>query len=486
MPIGVKVTTGRIPANTNLTAPSGRMIVVGATERGTTKPSVVRSLTQYTQNYGERTLSTAYVYDTLEVFFNEGGGEAVVARVLGPAATSDTGTLGAAEPAQSALVRFTAREKGGTGDLHVVANTDMNQLQIRRKVGNAFITLERFDGLGVESVLESAFDSQYIEAMYVGEGLGDDSETLAGSVNLTGGMSDAENADATTYSRAIATAVEYSPGACVTAPGFFPTAPGGLNPLAVAADGHLFITGGLRGQSFDNFARSDQNGESHDGPENVLAVAPWVRVPNGDRLKTVPPEGFVAGARARAHATTGFWKSPAGIDSAARYVSGLTWPGGEDATTLNPDSLERRIWANPILERRGRITLADYRSAWASVSEPLQAQEIDIIANIRAQLVASLEQYTFRTIDGRGRLFSEVAGTVIGLLQPLSDEGALFARMEDGEEVDPGYSVVVDESNNTPETLAQNILNVSVGVRLSPVAREIRVTLIQVPLGTAL
>lgn len=55
MPVGVEVSTGRIAAATNLAVPSGRMIAVGATARGTTKPTVVRSLTQYTQNFGERT-----------------------------------------------------------------------------------------------------------------------------------------------------------------------------------------------------------------------------------------------------------------------------------------------------------------------------------------------------------------------------------------------------------------------------------------------
>lgn len=489
MPIGVDVKTGRIAAPSNPSVPSGRVVVVGATQRGTAKPTVVRSLTQFTQNFGERSLSTSYVYDTLEVFFNEGGGEAVIARVLGAAATADFGILKApavGEVPGEDIVRFTAREKGGTGDLYVTANPTQTEVQVRRLVGTAYVTLERFPGLGVEDILENFNDSEHVTAEYVGAGLADNSETVTGSVNLTGGLSDAENATADTYARSIATAIEYSPGAAIVAPGFFPSAPGAINALAVAADGHLFITGGQRGESFENFARADAEGESHDGPENVLAVAPWVRVPNGDRLKTVPPEGFVAGVRARAHSETGFWKSPAGADSAARFVSGVAWPNGEDSTTLNPNSIERRIWANPILDRRGQITLADYRSAWASVSEPLQAQEIDTIANIRAQVKSALEQYMFRTIDGRGQLFADVAGTVTGVLQPLSDENALYARLVDGEEVDPGYSVVCDLSNNTPESLANNILNVEIGVRLSPVARDIRVTLIQVPLSAAL
>lgn len=484
MPVGVKVTTGRVAAATNITVESGRMIVVGATQKGTTKPTVVKSLTQYAQNFGERTLSTAHVYDTLELFFSEGGGEAVVGRVLGPGATADSGILkNTAEPAEDS-VKFTAREAGGTGDLYVSVNVEAQQILVRRLVGSQYITLERFDGVDVASTIMNFADSQYVTASFVGTGAGDNTEILAGSVNLTGGTSDAQNASDDAYARAIATAVEYSPGACVTAPGYYPVT--GVAALAVAADKHLFITSGNRGQIFDEFAKADQEGESSDGPENVLAVGPWVRVPNGDRLKTVPAEGYAAGARARAHAEVGFWKSPAGVDSTARFVDSPAWPGGEDATTLNPDSLEKRIWANPILDRRGRVTLADYRAGDASVSVPTQAQEVDTMANIRALVSASLEQYLFRTIDGRGLLFSEVEGTVIGVLQPLADANALFARVVNGEEVDPGYSVTVDDSNNTPETLAQNVLNVAIGVRLSPVAREIRVTIIQVPLSAAL
>ena len=482
MPVGVEVTTGRIAAATNLTVESGRMIAVGATARGTTKPTVVRSLTQYTQNFGERSLGTANIYDTLELFFAEGGGEAVVARVLGPGATADSAIMSNTTEAEA--VKFTARELGGTGDLYVTVNIDKSQILVRRLVGAQYITLERFDGLSVPDTLANFEDSQFVRAEYVGLGTGDDTEILAGSVNLVGGISDSVSASNDAYVRAIATAVEFSPGACVTAPGYYPES--GIGALAVAANKHLFITSGNRGQVFDEFAKADPTGESSDGPENVLAVGPWVRVPNGDRLKTVPAEGFAAGVRARAHAEVGFWKSPAGTDSTARFVAAPAWPGGEDATTLNPNSLEQRIWANPILDRRGRVTLADYRAGDASVSMPMQAQEIDTLANIRALVKEGLEQYLFRTIDGRGQLFSEVEGTVIGILQPLADAGALFARLVNGEEVDPGYSVTVDNSNNTPESLAQNVLNVSIGVRLSPVAREIRVTIIQVPLTGAL
>ena len=59
------------------------------------------------------------------------------------------------------------------------------------------------------------------------------------------------------------------------------------------------------------------------------------------------------------------------------------------------------------------------------------------------------------------------------------------ARFGD-EEVDPGYKIVVDSTNNTLETGANNTVIVDMAVRLSPTAALIKVEIVKVALNGAL
>ena len=68
-------------------APSGNYFVLGITERGPVdKPVKINSLSDYRRVFGERVTYGA-VYDDVQVFFESGGAQAFVQRVVGAAAT---------------------------------------------------------------------------------------------------------------------------------------------------------------------------------------------------------------------------------------------------------------------------------------------------------------------------------------------------------------------------------------------------------------
>ena len=76
---------------------------------------------------------------------------------------------------------------------------------------------------------------------------------------------------------------------------------------------------------------------------------------------------------------------------------------------------------------------------------------------------------------------------VEGVLAPLAQAGALFARVDqDGELADPGYRVTVDGTVNPLDALARNELSVLIAVRLSPLAQLIQVEIVKVPLTAGL
>jgi hypothetical protein len=93
----------------------------------------------------------------------------------------------------------------------------------------------------------------------------------------------------------------------------------------------------------------------------------------------------------------------------------------------------------------------------------------------------------FGVIDSSGHLLSAVRGTLVGVVQPMGDAGGLFAHYDvEGKQVDPGWSVDTDASINTVPVLAQNQVLARVGVRVSPTAALILLTVTKAAVTAAL
>ena len=110
---------------------------------------------------------------------------------------------------------------------------------------------------------------------------------------------------------------------------------------------------------------------------------------------------------------------------------------------------------------------------WYSLSADSVNYELlsvqDFSNSVENQIQAVLHNRIWDYVDGRGIVFGEVESELIGILQPIADANGLYALTDDaGNEVDPGYAVVVDSTLNPVGSLAQNKIVAEVGIRPDP------------------
>ncbi len=105
-----------------------------------------------------------------------------------------------------------------------------------------------------------------------------------------------------------------------------------------------------------------------------------------------------------------------------------------------------------------------------------QFVHVRILLNVIAESIEQgLKPYTFSPVDGRGRLGSDMKGTIDGLLWDFWNNDELFGR-NSGD----AFNVTLQSSFRE---LEQGIINIQVYVKPVPIAERINVTLFRVPLG---
>jgi hypothetical protein len=91
----------------------------------------------------------------------------------------------------------------------------------------------------------------------------------------------------------------------------------------------------------------------------------------------------------------------------------------------------------------------------------------------------------FRNVDANGQREKEMEGALVGVVEPLAQLSipAVFPKYDtDGSLIDPGYSVNTGSTINTINSLEQQQLNSVVGLRPSPTATEINLTIVKAAL----
>lgn len=216
----------------------------------------------------------------------------------------------------------------------------------------------------------------------------------------------------------------------------------------------------------------------YDDADHLIYVWPHVTMPTVTGTVTVEPTGFAAGARARAHALVGPWQSPLlARCGTAQYISGPEIETGDsvwlDLNTANV-SVVRTVGSVPRLY--GWKTVGSVSGDTEGILDGAQFR--DLTNYIAASCNTIAEQFVGVTVDGRGLKTGEFAGAITGLLAPLAEAGALFARVDDaGNELDPGYVVDAGPSVNSAASLATGVLKAEVGVRLSPTAEFVTISI---------
>lgn len=481
MSIGVEVTTSLRSGPSNPGVQSGRLHVAGLTAAGPVdKGVIVRSLAQYIATFGDRTAYSSDMFDTARLFFEEGGSELVVSRVVGAAATvgfltlkdtldADTLKIEAVEPgASSASIAAEVKVSGSTFDLIITRSGTV---------------LARFLGMtSPADVVSAAATNPYVSVTSLGSASAapaDNPKVLAPTV-LSAGTDNRAAVVAATYIDALEAAGGIAEGGAVAAPGQTVATIGAqlaqhardFNKVALLAVG----VGSSRAEAI---AAAETLGASN-ANESAGIFWPSVVIPDGAGTRVVGPEGYVAAVRSKAHRDVGFWKVPAGDPARMR------WAAGTDVQLDVAGNNElAESFVNGIITTGTSTRLYGWASLAADRENLGMLTARDSLNNLRMQITAALEPYVFAVLDGRRHLLGEIEGAVVGVVDPISKRNGFYALTIDGEEIDPGYKVVVDESINTVQTASANTVLVSTTVRLTPTAQLIQADIIKVPLAAS-
>lgn len=199
---------------------------------------------------------------------------------------------------------------------------------------------------------------------------------------------------------------------------------------------------------------------------------------------------LAAGARSRAIAEVGPHQAPAGIHGIS--LTGATYavtaidhahplPVSDailealDAARMNG---ARRIAGTTRLYGWRTLADADDRD-WSMLTAA------DVVNTIAAEADDRTEELPFAFVDGKGHALSRLEGILTAIGQEYAVAGALYPGVNDetGEEVDPGYLVDTGAGVNTPQTIAAGELNGVLGVRPTPTARIVNITVRKAAVG---
>jgi len=471
--VNVTTTTRTGPVASNL-APSGQVFMAGQAERGSvTEAVVIRGLADFRAKFGDR-VAYSHLYDNIATFFEEGGAQAYVTRVVGPAATIGDVTLNDRQtPSEPTLTIAAANPGAWSSNLDVVVEDTTGSITEIRIVLND-VTVETFSGTTVGEIVDALADSQYVTVTNEGsDGVAPANKPAEGTFTLSAGSDDRANITATHYETAL-TRFDLSLGdGSVAIPGVGSSVHSAL--IAHAAANRRIA---LLSESETASVATLKSTAAALNSEYAGLFAPWVQISTTTGTRYTSPEGYVAGVRNRAHVEAGPWRAPAGQIAVARSVIGLKY----DYNRATGDELDAaKVSAIRLINNTVRLY------GWRSLSDDTANYALligrDVLNRIVVESERRLEQFVFQTIDGKGQLLSAIGGTITGILEPMRAAGGLFERVaEDGSPIDSGYLVETGSSVNTLENLANNIVNARVSVRVSPAAALISVTIVKVGL----
>ena len=480
---GVKVVTSVRTGPSNPPGPaSARYFTAGLTERGPVGQCVrVASIAQYEATFGPRTTYAAAMWDDAQLFFEEGGTELFVNRAVGAAAAPAALSLNDNATSPRPTLRVEALNPGAWGQaLSVEVTAGALPTSSTITVYLAGSKVEQASDLTAPADFAAAFaNSRYVRVLNL-------ASTTAAPANRPAVLARTALAGGTDDRAAVGAA------AVLQALGH---AGAGFGTGAVAAPGYTadVIGAGLiaHAKAHNRIALLHADSDVDEAELAALAATltadgdyaglfhPWLTVPDGSATRLVPPVGYVAGARARAHALTGFWQPPAGTRSEARFALGT-------ATDLDQATNDQLAASRVSGITRTATTTRLYGWYSLSTSEAFRLLSVrDFLNTLTWQVSEALDPFVWTTVDGRGQLLSRVDGVIRGILQPISDAGGLFPKIDaSGKQLDPGYSVQVDSATTTADLL-NNEVKANIGVRTSPSASLLLVSIVKAALNAA-
>lgn len=486
---GVVVNTGvRIGGAGAEQAPSSTLFVVGTSERGRTTAYTVRSMSEFVAEYGDYT-GDGVLHQHVQAFFEEGGVRAIVARVVGPAATTGSHTL-EDSAAGNAIVLTAANAGEWSEELTVDTANETTSFSMTIKLKGSTI----FTGSFSTNAAAIAAVNNTVGHIVTASAGASSNLPDTGSFTFTAGDADLDAASDTVHASALDEfGDELGTGVVAIPERYGSTIWGALATHAEANKRVAFASFSAATSYTSAITAAASYAGTTDAEKNKFAHLaffwPQVVVPDGaGGTRSISPESYAAAARARQIiAAGGPWKPAAGITSAARFALGLSSNG---TATKVPKTISNALddgRVNAIRVIDGQIRIYGARSASADTVNWRYITYRDTVNQIATSCEKALEQFVFSPIDNRKALFGAISSSLVSILDAVKDAGGLYSMVDGlGNQVDRGYSVEVNDSLNPLAQLAEGLIVAKVGVRVAGVADLITLTITKSSLTAAL
>ena len=484
---GVVITTAvRTGPAVALLNQASQAFFVGIAQRGPVDRAVlVTSLEEFEAIFGGY-ISSALLHPTVEMFFEEGGTQCYIARVVGPSAT--TGTLALSDDdeattdgANSVAINLTANGPGAwstTVSAAVTAGTVAGTVSVQISVGGVqFATtgncttnaqiIGKINSHAVASKLITA--TAGVSASLVG---------VAAATALSAGSSD----DAGITDARLAAAFDLFNDALGSGAVACPESSGQVVYSKMLSHANAYSRLALlHGVSDDTIAEAKAFAQTVIANESNLEHGalyyPWVYAPSNvsgvNRL--LPPDGYVAAKRSRVVNTIGTHNPFAGATSTAGFVVGVV----TDIDRASGDALDTEC-VNGIRVIQNSVRIYGARSLSQDTTNFRYITSQDTVNSIVTEAYRAIEPLVFSSIDGRGGLFANIEARLISVLEGYRINGALFEAFDqNGQRIDYGYTVRCDAKLNPTTQLADGKVKAKVGIRVSSIGDRIEVEIIK-------
>jgi len=496
---GTNITVTAAASNTQTNNPTGTWFALGVAAGPANIPVPIQSMSdfnavfgqivngQITGRYALTNVNSTLLYDSLDVFFREGGMQAFVVRVAPGAGTVATSA------ALGGVWKLTANGPGTWANSSSASAAGVILTVNYISTGNYSATIA-YNGNVNAAVSGLSGDNDVIN--WVNSLPGYQSMVTAASmagtstlpttaiapliVYLTLGADIAvADADAVTALAAITDA--YGPGQ-VSYPGntgaavYTSIANHCVNFNRVAL---LDVVNTPTAATMSTAVATFQSNAAVLDPSYAGFFGPWLTCPGVVNTnpsatnpyafnRTVPPVALVAANISRNDAGNDANVPAAGVvNGSANYVTGVTQSYvASDRAALNAAGVN--VVRN--IPNTGTIAIYGFRSAalnpnWTYLSN------VRFRMQIIEQFDSIAEGFVFQEIDGKGQLFGKLAGALGAQCQLYWLRGSLY-----GATAGSAYVVNVGSSVNTPSTIALGQINAVVSLKMSPFGEFVNIS----------
>jgi len=471
---GVDVVLRSTPVPTSAPTNMGVSFVVGLSDTGPANQATpILSISDFERIFGLRQ-SYSLLYDSLDIFFREGGGLVWISRVVGPAAVTGTATLLDA----SAAIALTATAIGpgafSSGiSIGVRAGVGAGNFALFIVVGGVEVETSGDLADNNAAVLWSK-NSKYVR-LTLGASLLD--PAVAAAKALSAGNDDRANVTDAEWQKALdGIPTDFGPGQ-VWSPGR--TTDIGHQQLLSHANTHRRVAILDAPDSSSIAALQASVIASRAGSQRFGGMFwPWAvcdGVVAGTTRKV--PWSAVQAAMMNRNDASGFGPSdPAAGDNGISFTAiDLSQVAVSD---VNRDLLNSS-GINVVRMMFGQARTYGYRTLVDPLTDSnwISLGHARLFAILAARGSAIGERYMFDTIDGQGKKIGEFAKDLVAMLQEYYFNGDLYGQTPaDAFRVDVGSAV------NTPETLANNELHAILAVKMSPFTEYVKIEIVKKPI----